>query len=213
LLGDNASYGVFAGQAFVHPDLTFTISFPKGWTTAHSKKLAGAQAPDNDAIAVLGAQGKGTSAVEAAERFAKLLEVQYDSGPSELEINEKPAARARLTTSEIDLTLTFIVHEGMVFQLLALSPPSARAKYAAQFDEWAMSFETASAETLASIQEVRLLVAQVGAETTLGSVLERHPSPVPQSFIAVLNGMKSANAGLPGAAIKIPVRVHYSASH
>jgi hypothetical protein len=76
-----------------------------------------------------------------------------------------------------------------------------------------MSFETASAETLASIQEVRLLVAQVGAETTLGSVLERHPSPVPQSFIAVLNGMKSANAGLPGAAIKIPVRVHYSASH
>ncbi len=211
LLGGNAAYGVFAEQTFIHPDLAFTISFPKGWTTAHSKKLAGAQAPDDDAIVVLGAQGKGTSAMDAARRFAKLLEVEYDSGPSELTINEKPAARARVTTPDIDLTLTFIVHDGMVFQLLALSPPSARAKYAAEFEKWAMSFDTASSETLSSIDEVRLLVAQVGSEATLSGVLGHHPSPLPQSFIAVLNGMASAEADLPGTTLKIPVRVAYSA--
>lgn len=212
LLGDNAAYGVFEGQRFVHPDLAFAVSFPTGWTLAHSKKLAGAQAPGEDAICVLGAQGPGHSPVEAAERFRKLLEVKYESGPDELTINDKPAARARVTSKDVDLTLTFILHEGLVFQLLALSPRSVHAKYASSFDAWATSFETATPRDLDAIHETRLVVARVDPKSTLDEVLQQRPSPLPPLYVAILNGMQGAQSKLPGAVLKVPVSLPYGAT-
>ncbi len=205
LVGENASLGLFDENLFVHPRQRFVSTFPRGWRTGHSRQLAAALAPGEDAVCLLLLEPVQLPPVEVARRFAELLEVTYSSGPSSRSIGDKPAVEARVVTDDVDMTLLFVGHQGGTFQLLAMSEAAQRASYAEAFEAWFRSFDTASDALLAGVRELRMLVVETDADDTLGSVLGRHPTPLPAALVAVMNGMASTSAALPGEVLKVPV--------
>lgn len=212
LLGANAAFGAFEDNRFVHPELGFTILYPKGWTTDHSRQLVLGQSPAQDALCVLGAQGRGSSPLEAARQFSETIEANYTSGPTEQVINGNPAARARLVTRDLDATLVFVAYEGITFQLLAFTQPAKYSSYAQTFEAWLTSFGAASADEIAGVSELRLAIVEAEAGDTLDGVLQRYPNGVDPKLVAILNGMTDPSAALPGQALKLPVLVQYTPS-
>src|SRR5690606_15182041 len=71
LVGKNASLGLFEQHVFVHPRRRFVSKFPRGWRTDHSRRLAAALAPGEDAMCLLLLEPVQLPPLEAARRFAE----------------------------------------------------------------------------------------------------------------------------------------------
>jgi predicted Zn-dependent protease len=59
--------GLFQDRKFLHPELGFSLKFPKGWKTMNSREAVFAMAPKKDGIMIIGIAGKGTDPKEPAQ--------------------------------------------------------------------------------------------------------------------------------------------------
>jgi predicted Zn-dependent protease len=210
VVGSRAANGIFHETAFLHPDLNFFIKFPDKWPHENAPDKIVAAAPEGDAAIVLQAVAKGDDPLEGARVLGKARQVDLVAKAESITINGLPAARALLPTDgKAQVELTWIAHDGLIFQLAAVAPADQLKALQPLFDSVTGSFRPLSVSERATIteQRVRLITAHEGE--TIEAVTARVHSSWKIEEVAVTNGLAQAVSLQKGQVLKMAVEERY----
>ncbi len=210
VVGQSASEGVFKGQRFLHPDLDFTLEFPRGWTVINSDLAVGAIPPKRDAQVFLSAPSPGDDPRAVAEEFLAehrdRMRVRIEED-RELMIGDLNAYRIRGTASTPGGTVrgqvTWIAHNGRVYRLTGVAPSGGFDKYVGRVSLVTRSFRPLTAKERSSIEEKRLRLARARAGETIPELGERTGNVLNPYQTAILNDLQAGTPLEAGQLLKI----------
>ncbi len=211
VVGDSARAGVFIDNRFVHPELDFTLSFPRGWNHANSPDAVLAIPKDESAVLALQVAAKGNDPAAVADEVASQVAL---SERRAIKINGLPAVASvgRLVDGgrEVVLLLAWIAKDGLVYQVLGATTPARWAEHRPAFEATAATFRTTTKADLQQVYEnrVRLVTARKGE--TLSAIAKRAQSQWSVEQVAAANAMSVDEKPGEGAAIKVSKREPYA---
>ena len=92
--GVNPATGVFHEEKFLHPDLGFTITFPKEWKFKNTPSAVGAYTEEQDGLIFIAGIGQATDPEKIGEQFVKKIKKENGVVPERAEkkdLNSFPA--------------------------------------------------------------------------------------------------------------------------
>ncbi|MCK5087282.1 MAG: hypothetical protein KAQ90_07170, partial [Melioribacteraceae bacterium] len=92
--GVNPATGVFHEEKFLHPDLGFTITFPKEWKFKNTPSAVGAYTEEQDGLIFIAGIGQATDPEKIGEQFVKKIKKENGVMPERAEkkdLNSFPA--------------------------------------------------------------------------------------------------------------------------
>lgn len=206
VFGENPREGFFVENAFYHPELRFSLVYPRGWKAENQRQAVGAVSPNQDAIVVL-TMGRGTSAEQAAQEFFRQESVR----PGETRrdrINGLTAVTGvfEATSGQTPLAgrVAFIEHGGKVYRVLGYTPQSRWDAYDRLFAEVIRSFDTLTERRYLDVQPRRIEIVPLRGPMTIAAFASRHPTPVSADVLALINGVP-AGGTLPAEPAKTVV--------
>ena len=210
ILGDNPSGGLFEEGRFIHPELGFSIRFPKGWTTMNGQSAVAAISPSRDAQATLTVEGSGTDIAKVVDQFIKNevdgVRVRIRER-RRVQLGDLPAIRIEgsATTGLVGLAhqMTFVAHQGLVYRLSVVSYASSAAKYRGRGRAFAHSFRPLDQVGKHSLQVTRLRIARSLANETLQALCERTNNVLDVAFTGVMNDLYASTTLEKGTLVKI----------
>ena len=211
VVGESARAGVFLDHRFVHPELEFALSFPKGWLYGNAPIAVVAQPQDQSALLALQVAAEGDDPAAVADRVEAEVPLYERSGVKR--INGLPAVTALAQVSddgqEILVSLTWIAKDGLVYQVLGAAPSSRWNAHRATFEATANSFRPISEAELRELRENRLRLATARQGETLQQLATRAGSEWSAGKIGVANAMATEERLSGGELVKISRREPY----
>jgi predicted Zn-dependent protease len=210
ILGDNPAGGIFEDTLFVHPELRFSIRFPRGWSTSNSAQAVSAVSPERDAQATLTVEGEAGNLDAVVDAFLEEerdgIEVRVrDRRP--ILVGELPGIRieGRASNGSVGLwaQMTFVEHRGLVYRLSLVSLAGAADRYRGRARAFAHSFRPLDEETAHSLLVTRLRVARALENETLQQLSERTGNAVELVYTGVLNDLFPSTRLAAGTPVKI----------
>ncbi|MGE5849016.1 MAG: M48 family metalloprotease [Candidatus Methylomirabilota bacterium] len=212
VLGENPANGIFRGQQFLHPDLDFSIQFPPKWKTMNTRRLVGAVAPDEDALAFLGLRGKGTDPSQPAQAFVQAVQREFGIKPTRSErvqIGQWHGHVVTLTDTSggkpVHMHFLWIAARGLIYQMVGVAPD----RYREVLRQAAQSFRPLTSAERASITEMRLRVVAAREGETLTQLSRRTQNQWKPETTAVVNGIQPLATLRQGQLVKIAVKQSY----
>jgi len=191
VFGENPREGFFVQNAFYHPELRFSLVYPRGWKADNQRQAVGAVSPNQDAVVVL-SMGRGTSAEQAAQEFFRQQSVR----PAETRrdrINGLTAVTGAFEAISGQTLLAgrvaFIEHGGKVYRVLGYTPQSRWRTYDRLFEEVIRSFDDVTERRYLDVQPRRIEIVPVREPMTIATFASRHPTPVSADVLALINGV------------------------
>ncbi len=208
-VGPNPAEGQFIGRQFLHPGLSFSLSFPEGWKTYNARDRVMAIAPGADAVAVLEIAGRGDDPWEAARKLGEEADIRYSKEPEELSLGGKRTVRAigRIRGKVVDLS--WLPHDGYIYQITGICPESAFDTYGERFASVAGSFEPLTTAQRAQIRDVRLRLIPARGDESIEQLLERAGSVWGPDEAAVANALELESLLHAGKLVKLPISEPY----
>jgi len=128
VLGENPAGGLFEDSLFVHPELRFSIRFPRGWSTVNTPQAVLAMSPERDAQASLTVEGEAGDLDAVIDRFIDSefegIQIRVKDRRS-IRIGDLPGVRieGRASSGPVALwtQMTFVEFGGLVYRLAILS--------------------------------------------------------------------------------------------
>lgn len=77
LFGDSPSMGIINENQFLHPDINFSITFPKGWEIQNQPTNVGAYHPTRQGALFVSLEEQGQTLKTASQNFMDSLEEEY----------------------------------------------------------------------------------------------------------------------------------------
>jgi predicted Zn-dependent protease len=216
IIGDNPAGGLFEETRFVHPDLRFSIRFPQGWMTMNSQQAVAAISPARDAEATLTVVGNGTDLNKVVDEFIKKevdgIRVRVRAR-KEVKLGELPAIRIEGRASSgltgLNVQMTFVAHEGLIYRLSLLSLSNAADKYRGRARAFAHSFRPLDGEGVYSLQVTRLRIARALENETLTDLDLRTRNEIELVYTGVMNDLYATSALAKGTPVKIGLAEPY----
>jgi predicted Zn-dependent protease len=216
ILGENPAGGVFEETLFVHPDLRFSIRFPRGWSTMNSPQMVSAISPARDAQATLSVEGEAGDLEKAVDRFIEKdlegtrLQVQDRRA---IQIGDLPAIRVegRASGGGIPLwtQMTFLEHGGLVYRLSMVSVRGVANVYRGRASAFARSFRVLDETAAHSLEVNRLRLARALENETLQQLSARTGNSLELVYTGVLNDLFASTPLARGTVVKIGLREPY----
>jgi predicted Zn-dependent protease len=210
VLGQSASAGVFLENRFVHPDLGFALTFPKGWQHQNSPMAVVAQPEDQSALMALQLAGEGDDPNAAADRIAAKVPL---SSRSSTTINGYDAVTAATSVAEqgqeIYVALAWIAKDGLIYQILGATSPMGWERHRPTFEKVTKSFGAPTPKELAAVYENRLRLVDAKRGQTVGDIAKSSGNQWSAAKTAAANAMKSSTKLSGGESIKINRREPY----
>ncbi len=208
-VGPNPAEGQFIGRQFLHPGLSFSLSFPEGWKTYNARDRVTALAPGADAVAVLEIAGRGDDPWEAARKLGEEADIRYSKEPEELLLGGRRTVRAigRIRGKAVDLS--WLPYDGYIYQITGICPESAFDTYGERFASVAGSFEPLTAAQRAQIRDVRLRLIPARGDESIEQLLERAGSIWGPDEAAVANALEMESPLHAGELVKLPISEPY----
>jgi predicted Zn-dependent protease len=211
VVGDSARAGVFVDHRFIHPELGFAITFPKGWISRNGEAAVIAYPADESAVLVLQVAGEGNDPDTVADEVAKRVELRERSPV--VTINGFPAVtaitRVNQRGADVDLALTWIAKDGLIYQVMGATTPPRWAEHRPTFEAAATSFRSPSNDELESVQEDRLRLVSAKVGETVREITTRARSQWSPERVAAANAMTTDEKVGEGKAIKVSRREPY----
>jgi predicted Zn-dependent protease len=209
LVGADPAQGVFQDEVFVHPDLGFSIRFPKGWQTQNTRQAVLAASTQGDVAIRLDGEAAGSDPRAAAAAFEQSAGVQL-AEPRSLRVDGRSAYNglARASDGSI-LDLTWIAHRGQVLRVIGISTQSRYSSARATFARTVESFRDPTSAELGALEELRLRVVETQSGETLRDLSERSGNRWSVQETAVANGLDPGVRLGAGRLIKIAVARPY----
>lgn len=216
ILGDNPAGGLFEDGRFIHPELGFSIRFPKGWTTMNTEAAVSAISPARDAQATLTVEGSGTDIAKAVDEFIKNevdgIRVRVRER-KRVKLGELPAIRIEgsASTGLVGLShqMTFVAHEGLIYRLSVVSVSTSAAKYRGRGRAFAHSFRPLDEEGIYSLKVTRLRIARALPNETLQALCLRTHNDLEVVFTGVMNNLYASTTLEKGTPVKIGLAEPY----
>lgn len=208
LYGDDPEQGIIDGNTFIHRDLRFEFTVPRGFILRNSPTRVVAAHPQGGTIIFdMANVRRGVSmASYVANGWAKgaaLRDLQT------LRIDGADAATATSRTQSrngaVDLRPLAIRGDGdQVFRLLFVSPTNQTARLGEEFRRTTYSFRRLHPSEASSIRGRRLIIAPVHASDTIDSLSRTMPfGQFNDRAFRVLNDLSPRDTLQPGQNIKI----------
>ena len=209
VVGDRAAAGVFVDEVqFLHPEMNFKLRFPAGWETHNSNQYVGAVSPDEDAAVIF--EVAATSKDPVASGRAFLAEKQLRLGePQPIEVHGFEAARVTGVHSRRSVVLTWILHQGSMYQITAIGPEKRSSTYLPMLLASSDSFDSITRADRAKIRESRIRLFTVVGGESVADVVRRAGSEDKLELVAVINGIRVSDSLEAGRLLKIPVLESY----
>jgi predicted Zn-dependent protease len=208
-VGPSPAEGVFVQGRFLHPDLDFSLQFPKDWETQNARNYVAARMPDSEVFAVLESAGEGEDPLEAARTFEEKVGIRLLHEPEPLRIAGLRAVRSAGQRRGKKLDFTWIAHAGRVYQITGVSPASEFDRHRPTFSRIARSFQPLTATQRALIEDTRLRVIRARRGETMEQVLARTEGAWSAEEAAVANAVDVADLLGEGQLLKVPLRQPY----
>src|SRR5262245_14341382 len=189
VFGENPREGFFRKSLFLHPEMKFQFEFPEGWKTANEKASVSAVSSGQDAFLQISLAGKDSRAAAAEELFKEEGVTEGESW--DRPIHGLPASWHRLeaTTDDGDLrgTVAFVVHQGKVFQILAVAAKDKWKGYGDDLEQAMASFARLTDPKALAVQPRHVKVIRLKRTMTLEEFAGAYPSTVPIETVALVN--------------------------
>jgi predicted Zn-dependent protease len=213
-VGTSGSEGVFREERFLHPDLGFTLRFPRGWELHNTRRAVGAVSPQRDAQVFLESQGRGEDAGQAAREFLEReaprgLRVER-SEPVRLGGREGWYARGRALGPGGSVTahFTWIVQSGSVYRLTGITVAGSD-RHAIAFASVARSFQELTPDLRDSVRETRLRIVAAQPGESLEALSRRTGNEWDLQRTAIMNDVFADAPLASGQLVKVAVSQRY----
>ena len=213
LLGDDPAYGTFVESRFFQPTLGITLRFPTGWQVSDTPRAVVGHTKDKEALLLVAAAGKGDDPLQVARDAEKEGGARVLEQATVLEVNGLRAARSAVSIESsrgsATLDVTWIAHEGIVYQILGLCPTSRLAAYRGLFDETVSSFRAMTPADTALLRETRLRIVAARAGEGPADIARRTGSIWSANEIAVANALAADGRLAEGQMVKVAISEPY----
>ena len=209
-VGQSPSEGVFRGTRFFHPDLNFSLKFPRGWRVANTDTAVGAVSPRRDVQIFMNVPEKGTDPFAAGEEF--ISKYQRKLGLSihhrgSIKLGDLDAYRieasAQMSHMRVNTQLTWIAYNGRIYQLNAAAPSGVGTNFIGLANNTARSFRPLTAEERNSFKILRLRLVPAQGGESIAALSERSGNALPIPWTAIINGQGSSQPLAQGQVVKI----------
>ena len=204
VFGENPRDGYFVQNAFYHPELEFTMTFPRGWKAVNQRQAVGAVNQSQDAVVVL-SMARGTSADQAAREFFSQQGVR-PAGVERDQVNGMPAVsgvfEAVSGQTLVAGRASFVEHDGKVYRLLGYTAQARWRTNAGVFDQAIGSFRRLTDRRYLDVQPQRIDIVDLDSPTPVTGLAPR--STVGADVLALINGVP-AGGTVPAGDAKIVV--------
>ena len=212
LIGENPAAGVFIGRKFMHPELYFAITMPKGWEGTNTRQAVAVLSPDEDAALFLSIVGKGGNPQKSAQEFIASLQKEFNIQPSEasaIKIGKLPAYSVLYSDQRgeksMHLQALWLAYQNVIYRFVGLGP----SRYQKTLGNSAVSFRPLYRKERDAIKEVRLKIVTARSNDTLAQISKRHKNAWDTQTTAVVNGLEANQRLKKGRPIKIAIRQPY----
>ena len=192
VFGNNPRKGLFKDEVFLHPDLNFTITFPKGWETTNQATTVGAIHKDRRAGAFLGLEDPSKTAEQYARMFEQEIEKEHKQKPFRSEprsVNNHSGYLISMVDNTGDETMflhiLWLEMDDKLFKLIGFAPEALES----DLRKTAMSLRTLTSAERNSIEVYITRIVQANKNETLEELSERTNNVVNTKITSILNGI------------------------
>ena len=183
--GVNPREGYTIGSTFIHPDLRFRMTFPRGWKVNNMKQAVVGVSPNNDAAVQL-SSAQGSTREQAARAFFAQQGIQAQS---EWRPGIYTFATAQTQQGQSFRGLAgFVEHRGTVLQIVGYTPTGNWDRAADTLAQAVASFEPETRDRYINVSPKRVEIVTVPRRMTLQEFARAYPSSVDLQTLAVANG-------------------------
>ncbi len=210
-LGKPASEGVIRDGRFLHPELRFSVAFPRSWQIYNQRSRVIAT-PGPKAMVMLELHGPGDDPRRAAEEFMESQDLELSEGKA-IRIGSLDAYRARgeiaTPSGRFGTEVTWIAHRGRIYRLSAGAARGHDKRYRGIFRAFSRSFRELRSDEEPLVDELRLRIAVVQPGESLEELSRRTGNVWDLNRTAVVNHLVRGQRPPEGEWIKIAVREPY----
>ena len=213
LIGENPAAGVFIGRKFLHPDLRFSMTMPKGWRGINTRQAVAVLSPDEEAALILSIVEEGNDPQKPALEFVASLQKEFGITPSEsatIKVGSIPAYSVIYLDSRgekpMHLQTLWLAYRNLIYRFVGLGPK----RYQKILGNSAVSFRPLYEKEKAAIKEIRLKIVKARSGETLSQLSKRNNSIWDAKTTAVVNGIAANQRLKKGQLIKIAIQQSYS---
>jgi predicted Zn-dependent protease len=195
-IGPNPKEGIFVGDRFLHPDMGFTLLFPKDWFLVNTSEAVGAIAPRGEAQFFLMFGGPGDDAEAVGRRFIEgELKQQRGKVTRMLPMKIGPYDAFRIEAEmpggggSLYAQITFVAFDDVVFRLNGITRAGSADKFTGRFQTAARGFRAITAEERDQVKVLRLAVVPAERGETLVGLSARTGNGLPLPETGVLNDL------------------------
>ncbi|CAN5854895.1 M48 family metalloprotease [soil metagenome] len=211
VFGDSPSQGIVRGNAFLHPDLRLSLTFPQGWEVQNSREQVVAKAPERNEFMILQLVPNPAGSIEQIARGTMGNAGFQQLSGERAQLNGLDAYvgtyRGQMQGLGDVVTLAaHIVHNRTVYLFAGLAPPNGFESAQQGFVQSIRSFRELSAQEAANIRPNRVDVYTVRQGDTWESIAQRSTDGlVKPATLAIMNNYDPTQQPKPGQRIKIVV--------
>ncbi len=200
--GDDPREGFFRDGVFYHPDLSFALTFPRGWSTQNNKQAVLAASPEQDVVLVLGLAEEKTASAAAARFFGS--QGIEEGSPWRDRINGLAAitrsfAAAR-SEGELRGMIGFIETPERVFELLGYTSAARFAQAEPVLLDWLGSFRPVTDRRILEVAPRRVRLVVLARSGPLASAAELRGQDAAE--LELLNNLDPGQVVSAGTTIK-----------
>lgn len=209
IFGDDPSQGIIKGERFVHPELHFEFTVPRGFRMVNGEKNVTAKHPSGASIVF------DTAQMKRPDSIPRYLQEEWGSNISlrsvePLTINNMEGATgaARISTrSQGAMDLRLVVarrNADSVYRFLFLTPSGETARLTEDLKRTTYSLRAISKAEAAKVSPLRLLVVPVQAGDTEDKLAAGLPfGEFNADWFRLLNDLQPGQHPHPGSEVKV----------
>ncbi len=202
----NPAQGVFHDQKFLHPDLNFTITFPKGWKTTNTPSLVGAFKENKEAMIFINDIGNKTDPEKLGKAFVDNLMKKHNTRPESAEavkVHDWPGYLVTIDDASAGqsahIKYLWVTIGDLTYQLIGAGPD----RYKEELKKTVLSLRPLTEQERSSITGIRLRIAVAEADETLAELTQRTDNVWSPAYTAMVNNIPEDAKLEAGQLIKI----------
>ena len=213
VIGPHPAEGVFVDSLFLHPHLNFALRYPTGWETQISRQMVIGAEKKESTVAFLQVAGEGNDPMVVPKALDKKSGGKLASQVERFQVGGLPATRLVLQTDTkhgpIVLHLNWIAYQGVIYQIVGVSPHKTYEKYEPAFRRMVESFRPLTQTERMNFSITRLRLARAQEGETLQRLISRTESTWTDAEIAAANGITKDAVLREGQIIKFAKKERY----
>jgi predicted Zn-dependent protease len=212
IIGDNPANGIFSDGLFIHPELNFTLEYPKEWDNENTPAAAGIISPDKKGQVVFAISDTSDSPDQSAKEFTNTYRKYYNMEPSHTEKMEINGFPAHLLIYEqqsdeglVVYSIIWLKRNEFTFKFVSMS----LAKYGDVSMKMAQSLHTITDAERNSIEQTVVHIVEANNGETIVELGKRTNNVLEVDYLALINNVKVDEKLIAGQWVKIGIVTKY----